>query len=278
MPPTAACRSRAALESAIGYARDGFPVTARLAALVADGAPDLEKSPEAAAIFLQARPHRCEEPRPRPHAARRSRATAGPASTTGDVGEELVRCSQDNDGFFGRADLEAQTARWGEPIEGTYRDVTIYETPPPTQGFAVLEMLNLLEPFELHAKHFLGPDHVHLMVQAKQIAYHDRDQFVADPRFADVPTERLISKALRRRASRADRSVARCHGTSAVVRQPGRRHGLRRRGRREGNAASLIQSLYGASARRWSRATPAWCCRTAALFLARSESQSPRAG
>ena len=92
-------------------------------------------------------------------------------------------------------DLKAQVARWGEPINGSYRDVTIYETPAPTQGFAVLEMLNLLEPFELHRKPFLGPDYVHLMVQAKQLAYHDRDRHLADPRFADVPMERLISKA-----------------------------------------------------------------------------------
>ena len=55
-------------------------------------------------------------------------------------------------------------------------------------------MLNLVEPHELHHKDFLGPDHVHLLVQAKQIAYHDRDQVLADPAFADVPVERLISK------------------------------------------------------------------------------------
>src|SRR4030095_725516 len=74
-----------------------------------------------------------------------------------------------------------------------YGVVTTYETPAPTQGFAVLKMLNLLEPFELHKKPFLGPDAVHLMVQAKQIAYHDRDRHLADPRFADVPMDRLIS-------------------------------------------------------------------------------------
>ena len=55
-------------------------------------------------------------------------------------------------------------------------------------------MLNLLEPLELHRKPFLGADSVHLMVQAKQLAYHDRDQHLADPRFARVPMERLISK------------------------------------------------------------------------------------
>jgi gamma-glutamyltranspeptidase/glutathione hydrolase len=66
--------------------------------------------------------------------------------------------------------------------------VTIYETPAPTQGFTVVEMLNLVEPLALGP--YLGPDHLHLLVQAKQIAYHDRDRFLADPRFVEVPIER----------------------------------------------------------------------------------------
>jgi gamma-glutamyltranspeptidase/glutathione hydrolase len=98
-------------------------------------------------------------------------------------------------GFFRESDLAAQRAYWGEPICGSYRGATIYETPAPTQGFTVLEMLNLLEPLELARREFLGPDHVHLLVQAKQIAYHDRDRWLADPEFAAVPIERLVSKA-----------------------------------------------------------------------------------
>src|SRR5207253_5302977 len=96
-------------------------------------------------------------------------------------------------GFFNERDLAAQDARWGEPIRGTYRGVTIYETPPPTQGFTVLEMLNLIEPLELGP--FLEPDHVHLLVQAKQLAYYDRDRHLPDPPFADLPVDRLPSKA-----------------------------------------------------------------------------------
>ena len=109
----------------------------------------------------------------------------------GEVAKKLARLG----GFFTERDLAAQGAYWGEPIRGTYRGITICETPAPTQGFTVLEMLNLLEPFDLGP--FLGPDHVHLLVQAKQIAYHDRDRWLADPRFADVPMERLVSKTLR---------------------------------------------------------------------------------
>ena len=164
----------------------------------------------------------------------------------GEVARELVRYSDANDGFFTPDDLKAQVARWGEPLKGTYRDVTIYETPAPTQGFAVLEMLNLLEPLELHRKPFLGADSVHLMVQAKQLAYHDRDRHLADPRFADVPMERLISKkyADERRAlmdpARAlpwDRipSYGSLTGDTVYIAAVDR----------EGNAASLVHSVYG---------------------------------
>ena len=181
------------LASAIGYARDGFPVTARLAHWIGVTAEELKKSPEAAAIFLAG-----GAKLKNPDLARTLEAIAASGRAgfyEGAVARELVRFSTEHDGFFTPDDLRAQVARWGEPLKGRYRDVTIFETPAPTQGFAVLQMLNLLEPFELHRRPFLGPDHVHLMVQAKQVAYHDRDRFLGDPRFGDVPIERLISRA-----------------------------------------------------------------------------------
>src|SRR5690606_37156560 len=125
-----------------------------------------------------------------------------------------------------------------------YGGVTIYETPAPTQGFTVLEMLNLLEPLELGPH--LGPDHAHLLVQAKQIAYHDRDRWLADPRFAKVPIETLISKPYAgERRSIIDRaralpwdqvpSYGSLAGDTVYVAAVDA----------EGNAASLIFSLYG---------------------------------
>ncbi len=235
---------RRCLESAIGYAREGFPVTARLAHWRGLARDELEKNPEAAAIFL-----RDGAVLDNPDLARTLEAIASDGwygFYAGEVARELVRWSAANDGFFTPDDLAVQAARWGEPLQGTYRGVTIYETPPPTQGFAVLEMLNLLEPFELHRKPFLGADSVHLMVQAKQIAYHDRDRHVGDPRFADVPTARLTSKSYadeRRhlmdpnRALPWDRvpSYGSLSGDTVYVAAVDK----------EGNAASLIHSLYG---------------------------------
>jgi gamma-glutamyltranspeptidase len=235
---------RRCLESAIGYARDGFAVTPRLAHWRDVARPDLEKSPEASAMFLKdGATLRCAD------LARTLEAIASDGwygFYDGEVGRELVRYSDAQDGFFTADDLRAQSARWEEPIKGSYRGVTIYETPAPTQGFAVLKMLNLLEPFELHRKPFLGADAVHLMVQAKQIAYHDRDRYLADPRFADVPMAQLISKAYAderrglmdtRSALPWDRipSYGSLAGDTVYVAAVDK----------DGNAASLVHSVYG---------------------------------
>ncbi len=232
------------LESAIGYARHGFPVTARLAYWRALAREELAKSPEAAAIFLKDGAVLTN-----PDLARTLEAIASDGWQgfyEGEVARELVRWSMANDGFFTPADLKAQVARWGEPLKGSYRGVTIYETPAPTQGFAVLEMLNLLEPLEMHKKPFLGPDYVHFMVQAKQLAYHDRDRHLADPRFADVPMERLISKKYadeRRRLMDPVRAIpwdripsyGSLAGDTVYIAAVDA----------DGNAVSLIHSLYG---------------------------------
>jgi gamma-glutamyltranspeptidase/glutathione hydrolase len=232
------------LESSIGYARDGFPVTARLAHWRNMARSDLEKSPEAAAIFLKHGPMLNN-----PDLALTLEAIASDGwygFYEGDVAREMVRYSEANGGFFAAADLKAQLARWGEPIKGSYRGVTIYETPAPTQGFTVLQMLNLLEPFDMRSKPFLGADYVHLMVQAKQLAYHDRDRYLADPRFADVPIERLISKDY------ADQRGELMHPARALPWDKIPSYGSLAGDTvyiaavdREGNTASLVHSIYG---------------------------------
>ncbi len=226
------------LEPAIGYARDGFPVSERLAGWIAEAAEDLKRDPASAALFL-----RGSATIKNPALARTLQAIATSGRDgfyRGEVAKGLAKLG----GFFTERDLAAQDARWGEPIRGTYRGVTIYETPPPTQGFTVLEMLNLIEPLELGP--FLGPDHVHLLVQAKQLAYYDRDRHLADPRFAAVPIEKLIAKAHaderrklidRQRALPWDEvpSYGSLAGDTVYVAAVDG----------EGNAASLIFSLYG---------------------------------
>jgi gamma-glutamyltranspeptidase/glutathione hydrolase len=238
------------LQAAIEYARDGFPVTARLAGWIALTASELAQHAEAAALFLPGgTAPRAGAKLANPDLARTLTALAQggrAAFYEEETAREFARFARERGGLFTAADLAAQTARWGEPISGSYRGLTLYQTPAPTQGFTVLQMLNLVEPLELHRREFLGPDHAHLLVQAKQIAYHDRDRWLADPRFAEVPIDRLISKAYageRRalidpvRALSWDRvpSYGSLNGDTVYIAAVDA----------EGNAASLIHSLYG---------------------------------
>jgi gamma-glutamyltranspeptidase len=186
------------LAPAIGYARDGFPATARLASWTGKTAAVLAESPEAAAIFLPGgNPPRAGQRLRNPDLALTLDRIGGLGREgfyEGETGRELARFSREHGGFFAERDLAEQRARWGEPVSTTYRGVTIYETPPPTQGVSVLQMLNLLEPYDLSRFDYLGPDVVHHLVQAKQIAFHDRDRLIADPDFVKVPLARLVSK------------------------------------------------------------------------------------
>jgi gamma-glutamyltranspeptidase/glutathione hydrolase len=224
------------LQDAIYYAGEGFPLSAKVARWIEQTAPEMDAATKA--IFL---PGGKILRNPRLAETLRSIAANGRAGFyEGEVARKLAGLG----GFFTERDLAAQGAYWGEPIRGSYRGVTIYETPAPTQGFTVLEMLNMVEPLALGP--FLGPDHVHLLVQAKQIAYHDRDRWLADPRFAQVPMDRLVSKSYaeeRRKLINPARalpwdevpSYGSLAGDTVYVAAVDP----------QGNAASLIFSLYG---------------------------------
>jgi len=238
------------LAAAVDYARDGFPVTRRLATWTAAEAGVLARSPEAAAVFLPG--GRAIETGQRLRnldLARTLERIAGLGRAgfyEGETARQMAAYARAHGGFFTERDLAEQRSRWGEPLRASYRGVDIYETPPPTQGLAVLQMLGLLEPWDLGALEFLGSDHVHLLVQAKMIAYHDRDRLIADPHFAKVPVDRLLSREYldeRRRLIDSRRALGwdgvPIHGglsgdTVSVAVVDG-----------DGNAASLIHSLYG---------------------------------
>ncbi len=187
------------LEAAIGYARDGFPVTDRIATHIRERADDLASNAYSAQIFLpDGAPPAAGSKLVNPDLAQSLERFADGGWSgfyAGETAAEMARFAAETGGVFTADDFAGQKARWGEPIVGEYRGVTIFNTPPPTQGFTLLEILNLIEPFELHRMEMLSPDHIHLLVQAKQIAFHDRDTLLADPAFEDVPIERLISKA-----------------------------------------------------------------------------------
>ncbi len=236
------------LAAAVGFARDGFPITQRLAQWITRSADVLAADPAAARILLAGGPSpRAGSRLSNPDLARTlERVAEGRGGFyEGETAWEMARHAREHGGFFTERDFAAQRAKWGASIQATYRGVTIHETPPPSQGVSVLQALRLLEPWEIGALPFLGPDHVHLLVQAKQIAFHDRDRLVADPEFSPVPVERLLSRAYaderrvlmdRERALPWDRvpSSGSLAGDTVYVAAVDA----------DGTAVSLIQSLY----------------------------------
>jgi gamma-glutamyltranspeptidase/glutathione hydrolase len=147
------------------------------------------------------------------------------------------------DGFLTVADLAEHTGEWDAPISTTYRGVTIYETPPPTQGLTALQGLNLLEGFSLADAPVHSAEHLHLLLEVTKLTYADRDRWIGDPAHARIPVAGLLSKEYAERRRRdVDRAKARPHifddpdgdTTGFVVADA------------QGNVISVIQSLFNA--------------------------------
>lgn len=99
-----------------------------------------------------------------------------------------------NGGFLSANDFADHSSNWVEPVSTTYRGYRVWEIPPNGQGIAVLQMLNILEGFDFTKVKFGSPEHIHLFIEAKKLAYEDRAKYYADMDFAKVPVEQLISK------------------------------------------------------------------------------------
>ncbi|MBK8979910.1 MAG: gamma-glutamyltransferase [Planctomycetes bacterium] len=234
------------LAPAIAYAEDGIPVPPVIASYWAAGRR-LATEPGFAAVFLPGgEPPRAGERFRNPALARTlARIADGgrDAFYSGDVAARLAGFVQEHGGFLTVEDLAAHHAEWVEPVSTTYRGVEVFELPPDGQGIAVLQILNLIEPYDVAAMGCGSADWIHLFTEAKKLAFEDRAHFYADPQFTDVPVERLISKdyaAERRR--RLDLSHA-----ADVIDAGGPRDGdtvYLATADSEGNMVSLIQSNY----------------------------------
>jgi gamma-glutamyltranspeptidase/glutathione hydrolase len=186
------------LAPSIEYAREGFPVTEVIGAAWAAGARALEGQPGFAEIFLpRGRAPAIGEPFPNPNLARAYELIAsegGAAFYDGPIAAAIEQCVRGNGGFLGREDLSAHRSEWVEPVATSYRGWRVFELPPNGQGIAVLQMLNILEGFDLAALEWGSAEHLHLLIEVKKLAFEDRAKFYADPQFAAVPVEQLVSK------------------------------------------------------------------------------------
>lgn len=112
----------------------------------------------------------------------------------GPIAKEIDRFSKENGGYLRYDDFSSHTSDWIQPVSTNYRGYTVWELPPNGQGIAALQILNLLEPYDLKSLGQKSPEFVHLYVEAKKLAFADRAKYYADPAFAQLPTAELISK------------------------------------------------------------------------------------
>ncbi|MFQ5745922.1 MAG: gamma-glutamyltransferase [Gemmatimonadota bacterium] len=186
------------LAPAVALARDGFPVGERLAASIGASRTRLAESAASAAIFLPGgRPPTVGSPFRQPDLARTLGAVADSGAAAfyrGWVADSLEAEMRRGGGLVTRADLAAYRAVWRQPLRFEYRGHRIIGMPPPSSGGVTLaEILNILEGFDIAGLGFHSADAIHLEVEAMRRAFEDRNRWLGDPDFVDVPVARLVS-------------------------------------------------------------------------------------
>lgn len=235
------------LQPAINYAREGFPVSELIAYYIG-----------ASANFLQKYPNFKETWMPNGHAPVKGEIFKNPflantlekiakggrdAFYKGDIAKTIANFIKEQGGFLSYDDFAEYEAEWIEPVSTNYRGYDVWELPPNGQGIAALQMLNILETYDLKSMGFASKEYVHLFVEAKKLVYEDRAKYYADMNFSKVPVKDLISKeyANKRRSLINPERSARSYD-----------YGELEQGNtiymtvadKEGNMVSLIQSNY----------------------------------
>ncbi len=186
------------LAPAIALAGDGFPVTHYLAAAIAGDAL-LCEFPTSRAIFTRGgsgEPMRAGDILLQTDLARTLSTIAAQGRDVfyrGDIGAAIVRFSEEQNGILTMADLNDCSARWQEPIATGYGDYTVYEAPPNSSGHILLQELNVISQYDIAGMGFGSAESIHLMVEAKKMAFADREAYVADPDYVDVPLAGMLS-------------------------------------------------------------------------------------
>jgi gamma-glutamyltranspeptidase / glutathione hydrolase len=238
------------LAPAIAYAEQGFPVTELIAYYWNRSIPLLGKQPGG---FMETyapggrAPAKGEMFRNPALAATYRQLVAGgrDAFYRGPIAERIDAFFRANGGWLRKVDFERHTSTWVDPVSVNYRGYDVYELPPNTQGIAALQMLTILEGFDLRSLGFGSPQALHLMIEAKKLAFEDRAKFYADPEFAKVPVGGLLSKdyaAERRKLIDPQRASRRLDAGHPALNDGDTIYLTT--ADRDGNMVSLIQSNY----------------------------------
>src|SRR3954468_16302216 len=189
------------LAPAIHYAEEGFPVT-ELIAFYWHFGPELYKDQPGAFLQTYTLDGKGRTPGKgdifkNPELARTLRLigdTNGDAFYKGEIANKIDAFMHQNGGWLRREDFEKHTATWIDPVSSNYRGYDIFELPPNGQGIATLQILNILEGFDLAKWGRNSPETLHAMIEAKKLAWADRAKYYADPDFSKIPVAQLISK------------------------------------------------------------------------------------
>ena len=239
----------AVLAPTIRYAREGFPVTQLIALQWDAGARALKDYPGFAETYLiEGRAPRKGEVFRNPRLAdtlQRIATEGRDVFYKGDIGETIDTFMRQNGGFLSSRDLAEHQSEWVEPVRTNYRGCDIWELPPNGQGITAIQILNILEGYDLSSMGFGSKEHLHCFIEAKKLAFEDRAKFCADPDFNRIPVRELISKeyaAERRRLIRPEQAAksfqagdpALAEGDTVYLTVADK----------DGNMVSLIQSNY----------------------------------
>lgn len=238
------------LAPAIGYANEGFPVSELVAYYMDRSVPILSKQPGAFMETFTINGHAPAKGEIFKNPALAKTLTilsekGRDAFYKGEIAEQMDKFFAVSGGYLRTVDFEKHTTTWDEPLSTNYRGYDVYELPPNGQGLAALQMLNILEGFDLKAMGYNSPEALHLMIEAKKLAFEDRAKFYADPAFAKVPIAELLSKkyAEERRTLIDPKKAAKRYDSGNPALQQGDTIYLTTADK-DGNMVSLIQSNY----------------------------------
>ena len=187
------------LSPSIEYAREGFPVSELIAYYWDIGA---RIHNDRVGAFKEEMTNNGEAPEKgemmtRPELANTYEILANKgrdAFYEGEIAEKIDKFMRENGGYLRKKDFEQHSSTWVEPVSVNYRGYDVYELPPNGQGIAALQMLQILEEYDLSEMGYGSEEALHVMTEAKKLAFEDRAKFYADPSFEDVPVQKLISK------------------------------------------------------------------------------------
>ena len=186
------------LKPAIDYCNNGFPVSELIAFYWNLSCFRLKQYPGFEDTFMRngKAPRKGEVfKNPMLGNTLRTLATEGrDAFYKGEIAKTIAKFMRENGGYIDYEDLSSHTSTWVEPVSTNYRGYDLWELPPNGQGIAALQMLNVLEQYDLKKAGFGSVTHIHTFIEAKKLAFEDRAKFYADPDFNTIPVADLISK------------------------------------------------------------------------------------